>query len=117
MIHKKHYEEVPNTKRLVLFTSSEGETSTSRTVCSYVQITSDSVRLGRILKIFYHEFAGTVYHLAIVQEYQDKFTDPDSNLWWVKVERFSTAIFQLTSLSRPRFTARGDGRLWFLNVS
>ena len=64
LIHKKHYEEMANTKRLVLFTS-EGETSTSRTVCLYVQITSDSVRLGRILKI-YHEFAGTVYHLARV---------------------------------------------------
>ena len=42
-------------------TSSEVETASLRTVCSYVQIMSDSMKLGRILQISDHKFAGTVY--------------------------------------------------------
>ena len=117
VIHKRHCEEEPNTKRTILFTSSESESATCRTVCSYVQMNCDPVRLGRITKILYHEFAGTVYHLAVVHEYQEKFIDSDSQLWWVKTECSSIAIFPLSTLSRPLFTAREGTQLWFLNVT
>ena len=85
--------------RKSLTPSSESESATCRTVCSYVQMNFDPVRLGHITRILYHEFAGTVYHLAIVQEYQDKFFDFDSQLWWVKTEHSSTAIFPLSTFS------------------
>lgn len=117
--YKRLHREDSNTKRINQFVSSENESSTSRTACSYVQIISDVIRVGRISRLMQHSFGGTLYDLAIIQEYHDKHVDTDSQLLYTDPNKSSTVIMPLSSLSPPLHVAieREHNKLWFLNAS
>ena len=99
--------------------TSENESSTSRISCSYVQITSDVMRIGRIIRLMQHWFGGNSYDLAIMQEYRDKHVDTDSQLLYTDPNKCSRVIVPLSSLSPPLHVAIEHQRkkLWFLKAS
>ena len=69
--HNKVVTEDLQTGRMVHYSAAQYETSTSRHLCSFVQVLKTSVIsypvLGRIQKLFSHWFGSCVYKLALLQ--------------------------------------------------
>ena len=119
VVYKRFDCEDPHSKRTVTYTSSESDSSISRTLCSCVSIGGSSSvchlpRFGRIRRLFQHNFAGTSYMLALVHEYE-VHADVETGLWWVEENECISVLVLLSNLSSPLFIGRDESCLWFLN--
>ena len=75
--------------------------------------------VGRIQRIFSHEFGEQTYDLAVVHKCNSIRRDPDSGLymWWTNELRYTVVILPVTKLSSPLVVAKEESVIWFLNCN
>lgn len=119
-VHKKITMENCNTGRLITYASKSEQSSCDH---SYVQISGCTPPIfGCIKMCFVHTFSGHSSRYVLLDAYGSSRQDPDSKIWWVsaELEVIEQVIVEVTptvcSLSPPLYTARDDGKLWFLNA-
>ena len=73
--------------------------------------------LGRIKKLFSHQFGSCVYKLAVLQHFNSSQRDVESRLWVVNLTRphDHLSVAPLDILSHPLVVAFENPSLWFLN--
>ena len=120
-VYKKMSREDVQTGRMVFYSSEQYETFPSRHLCSFVRVLKDGLIcypvLGRIKKLFSHQFGSCVYKLAVLQHFDSPQRDVESRLWVVNLTRphDHLSVVPLDILSHPLVVAFENQSLWFLN--
>lgn len=118
-VHKKITIEDCNTGRLITYASRSEQCSCDH---SFVQIISACTLppiFGCIKMCFTHTFSGCTGRYALLDVYGSSQQVPDSKIWSGELQVTKQIIVRVTptlrSLSPPLYTAKDEGKLWFLN--
>lgn len=119
-VHKKITVENCNTGRLIIYAPKSVQSSCDH---SFVQFSGRSPpTFGCIKMCFMHTFSGHSGRYVLLDVYASSQQDADSKIWWVPagLQVIEQVVVEVTpiacSLSPPLYTAKDDGKLWFLNA-